>query len=207
LLVIGHNPTANHYNNNGDLMLRAIPLLLLSSVLSLAAQAEIYKMKDAQGNIIFTDTPGDKPAELVELQPVNTQPVIEPGAVPETVKPGVQSVYNPKILSPKEGASMTAEQRDLPVVASVSPALGETDELQLTIDGAPYGETTRENSFVIRDITRGEHNLRVNVISLEGKVLSSSPSVRVFVLRPSAAGANSPLSKPKSPSGAPKAGG
>ena len=63
------------------------------------------------------------------------------------------------------------------------PALGETDEFQLTLDGQPYGETTRNNSFVVREIPRGEHNIRVNVINLEGKVLASSDSVRVFVLR------------------------
>ncbi len=163
-------------------MLRLIPVVLLTSLATLGAQAEIYKVKDAHGNIIFTDTPGEQPAQVVELKTVNTQPAIVPGAEPEEAKPGVQSVYNSKILSPKEGATLYQGQQDLPVVASVAPALGETDELQLTIDGTPYGETTRNNSFVLRDLPKGEHNLRVNVVTLEGKVVASSPAVRIFVL-------------------------
>lgn len=163
-------------------MLRFIPAVMVLSLACLGAQAEIYKVKDARGNITFTDTPGEQPAQVVELKTVNTQPAISPGTVPEEAKPGVQSVYSPKILSPKEGATLPQGQHDLPVVANVSPALGETDALQLTIDGSPYGDTTRNNSFTLRDIPQGEHNLRVNVVSLEGKVLSSSPSVRIFVL-------------------------
>jgi hypothetical protein len=166
--------------------------LLLLSCAGVGVQAEIYKMKDAQGNVIYTDTPGDKPAEVVNLPPLNTTPEeapsssIAPGTPADEALPGVsQSVYKPRILSPKEGLEITAEQRDLAVAVAVSPGLGETDEFQLTIDGQPYGETTRSNSFVIREIPRGEHNIRVNVVSLEGKVLASSESVRVFVLRPS----------------------
>lgn len=182
--------------------------LLVLTVLTLGAlavHAEIYKIKDAKGNITFTDAPGDKPAEPVTLRPTMIQPsnvegeappvttsIIEPGAPADEAQPANQSVYKTKILSPKEGAEITADQRDLAVAVSVAPALAETDEFQLTVDGQPYGETTRGNSFLIREVPRGEHNLRVNVVSLEGKVIASSDAVRVFVLR---AGVNSPARK------------
>ncbi|MEY4590440.1 MAG: hypothetical protein RL497_2516 [Pseudomonadota bacterium] len=181
------------------LMLCAINVLRVSG-----AQAEIYKVKDAKGNVTFTDTPGDKPAEVVNLPPLMTTPppgepeppvttsIIEPGAPADEAQPAAQSLYKTKILSPREGLEIGAEQRDLAVAVSVVPALGETDEFQLTLDGQPYGETTRGNSFVIREIPRGEHNIRVNVISLEGKILSSSEAVRVFVMR---TGVNSPANK------------
>ncbi|RZA08949.1 MAG: DUF4124 domain-containing protein [Moraxellaceae bacterium] len=180
-------------------------LLVLAVLMlgTLGVQAEIYKIKDSKGNITYTDTPGDKPAETVNLRPLMITPsanesevppvttsIIEPGAPAEEAQPAFnQSIYKAKILSPREGVEITADQRDLAVAVSVVPALGETDEFQLTIDGQPYGESTRGNSFVIREIPRGEHNIRVNVINLEGKVLASSDSVRVFVLR---TGVNSP---------------
>ncbi|HRH76532.1 MAG TPA: DUF4124 domain-containing protein [Cellvibrionaceae bacterium] len=186
--------------------MKRLQMLLVLTLCAVGVQAEIYKIKDAKGNVTFTDTPGDKPAETVNLRPTmiapsepeaaNTPPVttsiIEPGAPAEEAQPAKNSLYKAKILSPKEGAEITAEQRDLAVAVTVSPGLGETDEFQLTIDGQPYGETTRGNSFVIREVPRGEHNIRVNIVSLEGKVLASSESVRVFVLR---TGVNSPARK------------
>lgn len=185
--------------------LQVLAVLMLSA---LAVQAEIYKIKDSKGNITFTDTPGDKPAETVNLRPMMITPsasetatsappvttsIIEPGAPADEAQPASnQSIYKAKILSPREGAEITADQRDLAVAVSVAPALGETDEFQLTIDGQAYGDTTRTNSFVIREVPRGEHNLRVNIVSLEGKIIASSDAIRVFVLR---SGVNSPARK------------
>jgi hypothetical protein len=187
--------------------MKRLQMLLVLTLCAVGVQAEIYKIKDAKGNITFTDTPGDKPAETVNLRPTMIAPsepdassvppvttsIIEPGAPAEEAQPAKnESIYKARILSPKEGAEITADQRDLAVAVTVSPGLAETDEFQLTIDGQPYGETTRGNSFVIREVPRGEHNIRVNIVSLEGKVLASSESVRVFVLR---TGVNSPARK------------
>ena len=53
-----------------------------SALIALPAQAEVYRQVDANGNVTFTDEPGDN-AERVEVKPVTTITMPKPDTVRE----------------------------------------------------------------------------------------------------------------------------
>lgn len=171
-------------------------LLITLSILALAlsAQAEVYKSVDKYGNVTFTDDPssvekyGDK-AEKVEVRPTNVLPAgdsikleapREERSQPEDDGP----LYNVRIISPTNEHTVTPGQRDLIIAVATEQPLSGGATFAYFMDGELLG-TTRDNNYSIREILRGEHQIRVEVHNAQGKTLSSSESVTVYVHRAS----------------------
>ena len=71
------------------------------------------------------------------------------------------------------------------VTVDVEPALGQGVSLQLYMDGIPWGDPQRNNSWALTNVFRGGHDITVAVVDEEGQHLASSEPVRVYVMRPS----------------------
>lgn len=169
----------------------ALAGIVIAALLSQSAAAQIYKYKDADGNVVFSDKrpAGDhnEPVEEVKLGTTNsaqtppTIPSSEPlrkPAKPEAV------VYETVITSPADNTTIPMGPGNFAVTTLISPSLGANEFLQLTIDGAPVGNPQRSNSWQLSNVFRGEHNMIVQRIS-SSNVVDSSVPVTVYVLRPS----------------------
>lgn len=148
--------------------------LLVSLLLCLAlpALADIYKYKDASGNTVFTDRPpkGVK-AELVKKRltilpkaPGDASPELPS---PESLKEDAGPAYETLRLTglPEQNGSLRANGGEFSVGVELRPALRPGHRLRLLLDGQPYGNSDGSQGFALKEISRGEHRLQVQVLS------------------------------------------
>ncbi|MDP5452101.1 DUF4124 domain-containing protein [Pseudomonas aeruginosa] len=159
--------------------------LLLAA--ALPAMAQIYQYTDANGNKVFTNQPPDGvQAQTVELQPTNTVGIDTPEKSSAGNAPAADSeaaAYEILALSdlPTEEA-LRANNGTFNVSVSIRPALHSGHQLQLVLDGKPYGTPSGGTRFTLHEIDRSDHSLAVQVLNGE-RVLQSSPPVTFTVQR------------------------
>ncbi len=171
--------------------MRILILLAVMVLLPQLSTAQIYKSTDAEGNVIFSDTPSTEgPSEQVELQQTNA------AAPPPDIAPrdtgnrdrdaeDVGPAYNVAIASPANETTIPMGPGNFSVSASVSPAPAGGSLLQLYVDGAASGAPQSGTSWSLTNVFRGGHDLTVGVVDKNGEQLAVSAPVRVYVLRPS----------------------
>lgn len=158
--------------------------LILTALLlaaALPASAQIYKYTDANGKTVFTNQPPTNvDAQPVQLPPTNTVgPQGPSGAAAQTgtEDTGNQAAgYTILALSnvPNDGA-LRANNGSFNVDVVVQPALEVDHQLQLLLDGQPYGAPTKDTTIAMDNIDRGEHTLAVQVVQGTRVIQSSSP--------------------------------
>lgn len=160
---------------------------------SLLAQAEIYKTTDADGNVTYTDQPV-KSAKPVDVRSVNSIPAVK------TPKPDKNAADSPtkaekaekvvnyrsvRIVEPADDTGIGHGPGDFTVRAASTPELAKDHALQLYLDGKAYGDANTSGNFMLTNINRGTHKLKVSVVNAAGKALKSSKPIEVHVFRPS----------------------
>jgi hypothetical protein len=168
----------------------ARPLLLASLVATVAslalAQAEVYKSRDAQGNVIFSDKSSGS-AEAVKLPPTNTMPEVAPPtrpAAPRATGDAASAGYALAIVTPVEGQMVFSATGTLDVGVSVAPALQPEHSLRLLLDGAPAGIPPQAGSITLEGVSQGTHTLELQVLDGNGELVQSSGTVSVHLQRP-----------------------
>ncbi|MFV8818765.1 DUF4124 domain-containing protein [Haliea sp. E17] len=168
----------------------ALLLPLALAALETQAQSQVYKTTDKDGNVVFTDQPpaDDSISEKVDIPPVNTAPATaitsRPPPAARTVQ-GEAILPTVKITAPENETTIPMGGGEFGVFASVSPPLDSGQSLQLRIDGKPWGDPQTGGAWQLSNVFRGAHDLTVELIDSDGEVLSTSPGVRVYVMRPS----------------------
>ena len=166
-------------------------VMALVLVAAVPAGAQIYKVTEGD-SVIFTDRPASPDAnrsvEKVDIPTTNRAPSVEPQAQsPASTAESAPAAAVPSvsILSPSNEATIAMGPGNYDVSASTSPALGRNEELQLLIDGQPYGPPQRSGNWRIEGSPRGQHDLEVLRVAGGGDPVARSESVRIYVLRPS----------------------
>ncbi len=152
------------------------------------AQSEIYRTVDKHGNVVFTDTPpaSGVSSETVDMQPVNTAappPTIPPREPPKEKEEASSATVS--ITAPANESTIPMGPGNFEVAASVTPALGVKQKLQLMMDGEPQGEPQGSRNWALTNVFRGQHDLTVQLLNADGEVVTTSEPVRVYVQRPS----------------------
>ncbi|MEM9254193.1 MAG: DUF4124 domain-containing protein [Pseudomonadota bacterium] len=170
-------------------------------IFACAVHAQVYRSVDENGNVIFTDSPpaDAQSTEAVELPPTNT--VAPPPNVPSYQPPATEAEpaqrnYQVSIAQPANETTIPMGPGNFAVTAQVEPNLAGDHRLQLTMDGAPWGEPQSSGSWSLTNVFRGEHTLAVNVLDQNGNTVATSSGVTVYVLRPSI---NSPARANRAP--------
>jgi hypothetical protein len=166
----------------------ARPLLLASLAATVAAtalaQGQVYKSRDAQGNVIFSDTSSER-ASTVTVPPTNTIPVVaapaRPVAAPATGD-AAGAGYALAITTPVEGQTVFSATGALDVSLSVNPALQPGHSLRLLLDGAP-ADLPQQGSLTLEGLGPGPHTLQAQVVDGNGEIVQSSGTVTVQMQR------------------------
>ncbi|MEE9103113.1 MULTISPECIES: DUF4124 domain-containing protein [Pseudomonas] len=179
--------------------------LILTALLlaaALPASAQIYKYTDASGKTVFTNQPpSNVGAQPVQLPPTNT---VAPQAPVNTDSGNgaaeAQSAYTILALSnlPNDEA-LRVNNGTFVVEVVVQPALAMDHQLQLLLDGQPYGAPTQATSIAMQNIDRGEHTLAVEVVQ-GSRVIQTSATASFTLQRIS-------TNSPQRPQVAPRTGG
>jgi len=176
---------------------QALILTLLTFAPSASYAEEIYKSVDKHGNITYSDTKTNKQAKSVKLPTINTQPAVKPSLNTQQNRSQENLNYQVAILTPQNGDTLHNNQRRININVSVSPALKPGFYLQAMLDGMRHGQAVTSAHFTVGEFDRGEHTLSVAIIDANGKILTQSRSITLYVKRPSL---NSPARKAKAQS-------
>jgi hypothetical protein len=173
---------------------------LASLILSSYATAEIYKTVDKNGRITYTDIPpANTNAKPVELKSLNTTP--PPTAMPsgtgttsENNNAQSDMDYQLHILAPANGTTLMPNERSISVSVGISSSLQNGDLLVYKLDGNTL-EKSAQLAATINEPPRGEHNITVEVVSKDGKILGQTNAVTVLVMRPTIKQTATPVPK------------
>lgn len=150
---------------------------LLLSTLVHGAGAAVYRWVDAEGNVVFSDTPQEG-AELIELGEPTIVPHEKIAPAPEEpTSAALQELpyQEVTIASPSNDATLRDQQAVDVSVATAPPLQTEFGhKVQLYFDGAAYGAPSESTQFILQNVDRGTHSLAVAVLGISGRELARS---------------------------------
>ncbi len=174
-------------------------VLLASALMGLATTGfaadtgtQVFRSVDAQGNVVFTDTPSKnaKPVDIQAPSSVQAMPVAPPVEAP-AAPPQDSSAFNGYqamvITQPENGAGLNNGAGDVDVSVSLVPPL-RTDlghGLTITLDGKPVLQNSARMNVALNDVDRGEHTLEAFVVNANGQVVFQSAPVKFSLQRTS----------------------
>ena len=147
-----------------------------------AHAAKIYKWTDAQGNVIYTDTPLPGAVELhTPTEPAGVVPV-PPGerTEPKERAAGPAAAYDAlTVMAPADGEVLQNTEGWVDVSLSIAPALRVADghAFRLRLDGQTLDARYPGGKIALSNIPRGEHTLEAEVVDRAGAVLVTSAAV------------------------------
>ncbi|MDH4610365.1 DUF4124 domain-containing protein [Pseudomonas sp. BN102] len=161
-------------------------LLLALLFLGQPVLAEVYTYIDDEGNRVFTDRPKPGNAKRLELVPSNAmaRPApIQPPPLYQAPIPREQGYQVLRILVPEPDATVRDGEGNLIVSAMSEPGLRANHSYRLLLDGQPVAEPGRSPVFPLQNLDRGTHQLAVEVIDEQGRVVERTPSQPVHIMR------------------------
>lgn len=161
-------------------------LLIVATVMPVSA-ATVWKWRDANGVIHFSDQPVAG-AERVEISNPSVIRFDTPSSSTSTTAASRSAAtqYDVRITSPaNEETFPNAFQ--VSVGIGVTPGLAQGDGLVLYVDGQRVDMSPQATSYTINEISRGEHTVAAAVVNAQGSELRRSDSVRFYVTQPSVA--------------------
>jgi len=173
-------------------MRRPTSFLLLGLVLAAnAAETEIWRWKDANGVVHYSDSPAPGAERVQSSAPRPSTP-----APSFTPAPGEQSAAPPPlqagerytrcaVLQPTNDQTFFAVNTVAATIA-VEPALQDADRIQVFLNGALYEDwPLNQSSATFANLFRGSYSVTVRVVDENGVVKCSGPASSFHVQQPS----------------------
>jgi hypothetical protein len=154
----------------------ALLLMLCLAGAPLAAQ-EIYKVVDADGNVIYTDKkPSDDadPMDLPEISIIGEDVEEPPVALAETELERETLEFS--ILSPEDGQDILVMDNTLTVNMVSNIALPETARIVVYLNDEAQPPVSSLEA-TLEDVESGEHTLRAELQTPAGRVLASTDPI------------------------------
>ena len=167
--------------------------LIILLMLSVCAQAELFKWVDEEGNIIYSDQPpvgAEKSEHQVDeekLPPIITTPALEQPARSSTSSSSLQPIERYKklaIVSPENDTAIRQNAGNVSINVAIEPYLFNErgDLLVIYMDGLEVARG-RESSVQLIEVDRGTHTIGAEIISANGKTLKKAKSVTFTLQR------------------------
>ncbi|NQZ23728.1 MAG: DUF4124 domain-containing protein [Colwellia sp.] len=163
-----------------------ISTLLVSNVF--ATSTKIYVWRNDDGVLVFSDSP--KPgAEEVEIKEPNNMSSIDTSVLDITPKV-IKEDYEVEINQPAMNATIRDNTGSVYVAGRIKPIFKRGLKIQLYLDDKPYEKPQPHSMFVLRNIDRGEHIIKMKLLNEKGKVIASSKPITFYMHRASVNKAN-----------------
>jgi hypothetical protein len=167
-------------------ILLIIILTLAIAAPSYSGSAKIYVWRDETGVLVYSDTsrPG---AEEVQTKKGN---VIESSTNIKTQVLDIQShkikeEYQVDINHPKNHSTIRDNTGSVYISGSIKPIFKRGLKIQLILDDEPHLTPQTHAMFSLRNIVRGEHQIKMDLINEKGKVIASSKTITFYMHRTS----------------------
>lgn len=175
-------------------LLAAAPVLHAQEEAPRPGGAPVYRTTDEHGNVIFTDDPGDRPAEVVDLPgltivPSTPLPGPTPGAGLDRDEPrrergdeDLPVASSVTLLSPSAEETVRSNEGNVQVVARVDAPLRVGDVFEVVLDGRVMARNAG-GSFGLTGIDRGEHRVFVRLVDEQGLAVANSATHTFYLHR------------------------
>ncbi len=168
-------------------------LTCLMLALSGAAQGEVYKTVDKDGNVIYTDQPpepGAEPMELPGLSIIESVPMKPPAATAGAAGEGEEVVTNIRelrrgyrdfrITSPAQDQWIEGEGNSVTINWDSRYALQPGMMVIISVDGKAM-EPTTASSLVLNEVDRGEHSVSAQIVDAQNRKIATASPVTFHV--------------------------
>lgn len=170
-------------------MIKLLLLLLLSLSFAIpvnASTAKIYVWRNEKGELVYSDTPRPG-AEEVKTKPGN---IIKSSSNIETQVLDIKSAeisndYQVIINDPKDNSTIRDNTGSVYVSGIIKPIFKRGLTIQLILDGIPHQTPQSHSRFSLKNIDRGEHQIKMQVFNEKGKVIALSKPVTFYMHRTS----------------------
>ena len=166
--------------------MRLLCCVILIGVLYSTAQAvDIYRSKDSEGNVVYSDTAGPDSVKVTLGEPtiLPSQPLPSGEAQSNSEKPGAVKYESLTITQPADALTIRDNNANVNVAISAQPRLqaGFGHKLQLLFYGQEVHKPGRKMSFTLASVDRGAHTLQAVISAPDGQVVMRSPITTFFV--------------------------
>ena len=191
MVIILNFARLGRYSGNGRYTLYIlktfISLLLILSLLApvYATSAKVYVWRNDAGVLVFSDSPMPG-AEEVEMDPnrQNVSPSINTSILDINPKK-LDDKFEVEIVRPTNNSTIRDNTGSIHVSGRIKPVFKQGLSIQLIIDGTPYKAPQKHSMFALRDIERGEHQIKLVLLNTKGKIIASSKPVTFYMHRAS----------------------
>lgn len=167
-------------------------LIFLFASAAVRADSKIYHWIDEQGKSHFSDTasPGTKEISVHNQNLLVNSETTEPKAANElsiAVEEEKQSAikYQATITSPLDDVALRSNEGTINIQVVTIPEKKNNHKLQLFLDGKALGEAQISPTISAQNIDRGTHQVQVQLLDENGKLLAKTQVVTVHLQRAS----------------------
>ncbi len=153
--------------------------LLLLSMLVQAEEKKVFVTVDKNNNLVFSDNPTPGSTELNVKQNNNIM-------LPITTSQGQVSkpklpVYEVAIAKPLDQETLRDNNGTVYVSGQIKPMFSQGLRVKLYLDEKQVAGPTGNANFILHNIERGEHQLRLELLNQSGKIIATSPITTFFL--------------------------
>jgi hypothetical protein len=162
-------------------------LLLISIVTPVHANtSKIYVWRNADGILVFSDTPkpGAEQMSTKQGNVIQSTTSIEIKALDITPQE-VSEQFEVGITIPKNNATIRDNTGSIYISGTIKPRFKSDLNVQLMLNEKPHGKPQKNATFSLRNIDRGEHKIKMLLLDDKGKVIASSEPVTFYMHRAS----------------------
>jgi hypothetical protein len=164
-------------------------VLLTQAFSVFAGSAKVYVWRNEQGVLVFSDSPKPGAEEIDVKEPNTVKSSIDTSIL--DIKPKViDNNYQVEIMQPENNATVRDNTGSAYVSGRIKPIFKRGLKIQLYLDDKPYKNPQTHSMFVLRDIDRGEHKIKMALLDDKGKVIATSSPVTFYMYRISVNKAN-----------------
>jgi Domain of unknown function (DUF4124) len=174
---------------------------LLSMLIALSANgAEMWRWKDADGIVHYSDrpVPGAERMDVLSRQKT-TSDIPKPAARVVAPPPPAEVVYTRCVVTAPDNDQVFMGVNAVQAAIAVEPIVQAGHRLQVLLNGVPDPQwQAGAVSRTLEGLFRGSYTLRVRVVDAGGNELCAGPVVNFHVRQPSllAPGRKPPVKKP-----------
>ncbi|GHE94162.1 hypothetical protein GCM10011501_24630 [Thalassotalea profundi] len=154
-----------------------------------AGSTKIYVWRNADGVLVYSDSP--KPgAEEVNVNSPNISSSSVDTSILDITPKVIENTYQVEITQPENNATIRDNTGSVYVSGRIKPIFKRGLTIALILDGKPYLKPQTHSMFVLRNIDRGEHQIKMDLLDEKGKVIASSTPITFYMHRASVNKAN-----------------
>lgn len=152
--------------------------LFTLTVMSTHAATTVYKVKNPDGSISYSDQPQDD-AEVMQVEPVPTVPAVPvnfaPANAPDEDASTAQAYRNFAIVAPGNNEAFHSPEGTVEIRVALEPTLQDGHMLEYWVDGKLH-QSSQAHALQLTNVDRGTHTIQVKIVDASGVVLENRSS-------------------------------